>query len=474
MAGTDTKSESSDIVRSLADALGTGAVLRDSAATERYLLDQRGYYRGTAGAVVRPASTAQVAEVLRLARAHGAAVVPQGGNTGLCGGATPDDSGAQIVLSLERMDAIRSVDAIDCAMTVEAGAILQNVHQAAADEGLFFPLDLAAKGSCQIGGNLATNAGGINVLRYGNARDLVLGLEVVLADGTVWDGLSTLRKDNTGYDLKHLFLGSEGTLGIITAAVLKLYPEPRNRRTAMLAVAGPEAACRLLGLARSRSGDAVESYEYISRAAMECVLSMPGYSTPFARRHDHYVLVELASGADESFLDAMLEHVMDQGMERGEVQDGVLAQNERQRADLWRLRESISEAQKGSVKNDVSVPISRLPEFLDAAAGRVAGVAPGARPCPFGHIGDGNIHYNILAPGGEDTDAFRSRHGGALVDAVCDLAMSMGGSFSAEHGVGRLRRPMMSRYKSPQALALMRKLKSSLDPDGILNPGKVL
>ena len=392
----------------------------------------------------------------------------------MCGGATPDESGRQVVLSLEKLNAIRAVDTVDCSMTVEAGAILHNVHEAAREAGLFFPLDLAAKGSCQIGGNLSTNAGGINVLRYGNARDLVLGLEVVLADGSVWDGLSNLRKDNTGYDLKQLFLGSEGTLGIITAAVLKLFPSPRDHRTAMLSVAHPEAACRLLSAARSLSGDAVVSYEYISREAMECVLSAGMGKDPFAKPYGHYVLLELASAAGGEYLDGMLERIVEKGMEAGGIRDGVLAQNERQRGELWGIRESISEAQRGSVKNDVSVPVSRVPRLLQEAAGRVESIARGARPCPFGHIGDGNIHYNILPPQGEDMGAFRQRSGAPLVEAVSDLAMSLGGSFSAEHGVGQLRRDMMGRYKSREALEIMRKLKAMMDPDNVLNPGKVL
>jgi len=465
---------SSDLLAGLVRIAGKTAVLDGEEALEPYLVDQRRYYRGAARALVRPSSTEQVAAIVSLAREHGVAVVPQGGNTGLCGGATPDDSGDQLILSLEKLNAVRAVDTIDYSMTVEAGAILQNIHDAAREHGLFFPLDLAAKGSCQIGGNLATNAGGINVLRYGNARDLVLGLEVVLADGTIWNGLSNLRKDNTGYDLKQLFLGSEGTLGIITAAVLKLFPEPRNRRTAMLAVSDPEAACRLLGSARWMSGDAVESYEYISRPAMDCVLSATAVNDPLEEPHHHYVLVELASGADGELLDGMLERIMEAGMDSGWILDGVLAQNERQREELWQIREHISESQKGSVKNDVSVPISGLPDFLDEAAHRVEETAPGSRPCPFGHIGDGNIHYNILAPEGEDPDNFTAAQGEPLIEAVCDLAMRFGGSFSAEHGIGQLRRAMMERYKSPEALVLMRQLKKMMDPDGILNPGKVI
>jgi D-lactate dehydrogenase (cytochrome) len=465
---------SADLLKRLVETIGEKVVLREAGAQEPYLVDQRGYYRGAALAVVRPADAGEVAAVLRIASEHGVSVVPQGGNTGLCGGATPDSSGSQLVLSLERLDAIREVDTIDYSVTVEAGAILQNVHDVVRKHDLFFPLDLAAKGSCQIGGNLSTNAGGINVLRYGNARELVLGLEVVLADGSIWNGLSNLRKDNTGYDLKHLFLGTEGTLGIITAAVLKLFPHPLNNRTILLAVSSPRSACGLLGSARALSGDAVESFEYISRAALECVLSRMGRKDPFDRPHEHYVLLELATGAAGELLDGMIESIMEKGMESRDILDGVLAQNERQRRELWELRELISEAQRESVKNDVAVPIASLPRFLEEAAKRVGAVVPGARPCPFGHMGDGNIHYNILAPESVEPREFRARDGEALIDAVSDLAMSMHGSFSAEHGIGQLRRSMMERYKSPEALDLMRKLKAVMDPDGVLNPGKVV
>ncbi|MBS1269947.1 MAG: putative FAD-linked oxidoreductase [Gammaproteobacteria bacterium] len=465
---------SPQLLEQLIQCLGKSAVLDHPSVQEAYLIDQRGYYRGAASAVVRPASTKQVAEIVMIARQFGVSVVPQGGNTGLCGGATPDDSGSQLILSLEKLNTIRDVDTVDYSMMVEAGVILQNILDTACDHDLFFPLDLAAKGSCQIGGNLATNAGGINVLRYGNARDLVLGLEVVLADGSIWNGLSNLRKDNTGYDLKQLFLGSEGTLGIITAAVLKLFPSPMNRKTAMLVVSNPKAACRLLGTVRSISGDAVVSFEYIGREAMECVLSGMNVTDPFNKRYEHYVLIELASAAGGGILDGMLEQIMEQGMGSHGIVDGVLAQNERQREALWHIRELISEAQKGSVKNDVSVPISRLPQFLEKAAQCVEATSPGSRPCPFGHIGDGNVHYNILAPQSEEPADFRARSGEALIAAVTDLAMSMDGSFSAEHGIGQLRLGMMERYKSPEALGLMKKLKRSMDPAGVLNPGKIV
>ena len=456
------------------ERVGAGGILDQEEDMAAYLHDQRGYYVGRAAAVVRPASTVELADVVSICRAEAVPVVPQGGNTGLCGGATPDASGEAVVLSLARMNAIRGVDPINFTMTVEAGAILENVHRAAAEHDLLFPLDLGAKGSCQIGGNLATNAGGINVVRYGNARDLVLGLEVVLASGEVWNGLSQLRKDNTGYDLKQVFLGSEGTLGIITAAVLKLFPMPRERQTALLAVRDPQAACELLAIARKLSGDALVSFEYMPRIAIDLVIAHSGLADPLDTRYEHHVLLELAGGGNAEFMQAALEQIFEEGAEQELVIDGVIAQSGQQRDQLWRMREDVSEAQRESVKNDISVPIARIPELLARAGKLVQDLAPGARPCPFGHIGDGNIHYNILSPDGEAADAFRDAKGGALVDAVNELVMGMEGSFSAEHGVGQLRRGYLHHYKSPVAVDIMRRIKQALDPDGLFNPGKVL
>jgi FAD/FMN-containing dehydrogenase len=456
------------------ERVGDGGYLDRDEDMAAYLHDQRGYYVGRAAAVVRPATTAELAEVVAVCREAGVPVVPQGGNTGLCGGATPDGSGDAVVLSLARMNDIRDVDPINFTMTVEAGAILEHIHGAAAEHDLLFPLDLGAKGSCQIGGNLATNAGGINVVRYGNARDLVLGLEVVLADGRIWNGLSQLRKDNTGYDLKQLFLGSEGTLGIITAAVLKLFPMPRERQTALLAVRDPQAACELLAIARKLSGDALVSFEYMPRIAIDLVIAHSGVADPLDTRYEHHVLLELAGGISAEFLQSALEQIFEAGVERELVIDGVIAQSGQQRDQLWRMREDVSEAQRDSVKNDISVPIARIPELLEQAAELVQKVAPGARPCPFGHIGDGNIHYNILCPEGGDATAFRDAKGASLVDAVNELVMGMEGSFSAEHGVGQLRRGYLHQYKPPEAVDIMRRIKQALDPDALFNPGKVL
>ncbi len=457
------------------DVVGPDGVVSDRSQAENYLIDQRGYYHGRAALIVRPKSTSEVAEIVRICRQHAIGIVPQGGNTGLCGGATPDESGAQVLLSLSRMNRIREVKPLDFTMTVEAGTILEVVQKTADEHGLYFPLDLAARGSCQIGGNLSTNAGGNNVLRYGNARQLVLGLEVVLPDGRVWNGLRRLRKDNTGYDLNQLFLGAEGTLGVITAAVLRLYPKPGDVQTALLAVPDAEAACRLLQRARAVSGDAVSSFEYFCRLALELVLSHSASERdPLTEHYRHYVLIELSSGSTRGELRAMLDAIMEAGVQAEEILDGVVAQSVQQRERLWRLRELIPEAQRGSIKNDVSVPTSEIATFLGRGEGLVRRLAPGARPCPFGHLGDGNIHYNILAPEGADPAEFRRTAGEALIKGVSDLVMSMEGSFSAEHGVGRLRRDFLLAYEEPAAIELMRAIKAALDPSGIMNPGKLL
>lgn len=434
-----------------------------------YLDDRRGYYQGRARLIVRPGTTAEVAEVVRLCARHRVSVVPQGGNTGLCGGATPDRSGEQIVVSLSRMNAIREVDRVNSTATVQAGVLLQNLHEAVAEHGLFFPLDLGAKGSCQLGGNIATNAGGINVLRYGSARELVMGVKVVLPDGGIWDGLSKLRKDNTGYDLKQLFIGAEGTLGIITAAVLKLFSAPSSRCTALVAVKNPAAACKLLVLARRTSADSVVSFEYLPRLGLDLV-----ESDPLDDVYQHYVLLELVSGSAGESVQQSLEEILAQGLETGEVLDGVIAQNDSQRDGLWNIRESLPLAQKESVKNDIAVPVSRIAELLDRAPPIVERIAPGARPCPFGHIGDGNIHYNILGPAGQDPVGFRQEFGAKLVEGINDLVMPMGGSFSAEHGVGVLRRGELLQYKDQVEIDLMRRIKAAIDPDNRMNPGKIL
>lgn len=433
------------------------------------LRDRRGYFHGKAKVIVKPGSTTEVSQLVALCARFKVSIVPQGGNTGLCGGATPDESGDQLLLCLSRMNIIREVDSIDHSVTVESGVVLQQLHDTVAEYNLMFPLDLGAKGSCQIGGNLSTNAGGINVLRYGNTRELVSGIEVVLPDGRVWDGLCKLRKNNTGYDLKHLFIGAEGTLGIITAAVLKLFPTPNQRHTVFVAVKDPVVACDLLGVVRRMSADSLASFEYIPRIALDLV----GVD-PLEGMHEHYLLFELVAGSGEISHQQQLEQVLAQGLQDGNILNGTIAQNDAQRDALWHIRESISPAQRESVKNDVSVPVSSMAELLERAPAIVAAISPGARPCPFGHIGDGNIHYNILAPVDMDPILFKKNFGAKLIAGVTELVMSMGGSFSAEHGVGKLRRSELYQYKDPIEIELMRRVKSALDPDDLLNPGKVI
>ena len=404
-------------------------------------------------------------------------MVPQGGNTGYCGGATPFDGERQILLNLSRMSRIREVDAINHSMTVDAGLVLSRVHAAAAEHGLMFPLRMGSEGSSQIGGVLSTNAGGVAVLRYGNARDLVLGIEVVLPDGGIFTDLKGLRKDNTGYDLKALFLGAEGTLGVITAAVLKLFPSPRSRQTAFLAVPSPQAACRVLRGFQRRCGEQVVSAEFVSRASLELVLKhVVDTRDPLDGRWPYYLLLELAGGASEDRLRRALEAAFQSGTESGDILDGVIAQTARQRDALWRLRETIPEAERragGSVKHDIAVRVSAIPRFLADAGQRLDALGP-HRLSVFGHLGDGNLHYNVRPPPGVALDEFMTGPAGRFSEAVHDTAVQLGGSFSAEHGIGRLKRGELAKYGSPAGLALMRTLKTALDPDGIMNPGKVL
>jgi D-lactate dehydrogenase (cytochrome) len=453
-----------------------GVVSAEDAAP--LLRDERGLYRGAAALVVRPATTEECAAVVRVCHDARIGVVPQGGNTGYCGGATPfDGDRPQILLSLSRMNRIREVDAVGFTMTAEAGVVLGRAQDAAREHELLLPLSMGSEGSAQIGGALSTNAGGLAVLRYGTMRDLVLGLEVVLPNGEVLAELKGLRKDNTGYDLKSLFVGAEGTLGVITAAVLKLSPQLRSRATAWLAVASVAAACRLLGRARFESGDQVVSAEYVSRRSLELVLRhVEGARDPLGSPAEHYVLLELASGDDDAVLYEKLTRVLEIGLAAGEILDGTLAESEAQRRSLWLLRERIPEAERragGSVKHDVSVRIARIPQFVARAEPALERIAPDSLSI-YGHIGDGNLHYNVLPPPGQGIDVFRAEHGAAISSCVHDLAVSLGGSFSAEHGVGILKTGELARYESSVALATMRALKGALDPHGIMNPGKLL
>lgn len=467
--------DKTDALQAIAEVVGPSGLVSDGEA-ERYLVDERRLYRGAAALIVQPASVEECSRILAICHQAGLSVVPQGGNTGYCGGATPFDAERHVLLSMSRLNRIREVDPIGFTLTAEAGVVLANAQAAAAEHGLLYPLSMGSEGSCQIGGNVSTNAGGLAVLRYGTTRDLVLGLEVVLPDGKVLSELKGLRKDNTGYDLRSLFVGAEGTLGLVTAAVLKLFPMPRARETAWLAVASPAAACALLGRARRESGDRVVSAEYVSRASLELVLShVEGTRDPLDAAYPHYLLLELASSDGEGTLRETLERILTGGMESGEVVDGAIAESGPQRDELWRLRERVPEAERvdGSVKHDVSVRISDVPKFLDLAATELARIAP-HRVSVYGHIGDGNLHYNLLPPPGMAIDRFREEAAEALSRAVHDVAAGLGGSFSAEHGVGVLKTGELERYRSPEALVLMRAMKRAFDPRGIMNPGKVL
>jgi FAD/FMN-containing dehydrogenase len=457
--------------------LGPVGCLDAPADIEPYLVDFRGLYRGATPLVACPASTADVAAVLAICNELGVGVVPHGGNTSYCGGATPHEGGDEIVLSLRRLNRVREVDAGNFSITVEAGCLLAEVQAAASAADRFFPLALGSEGSCQIGGNLSTNAGGLNALRYGVARDLALGLEVVLADGRVIDGLSSLRKDNTGYDLRDLFIGAEGTLGVITAASLKLYPRPRTVETAFLAVPDIAAAVQLLASMRAGTGDAVTSFEFLPRLAVEfAVRHIPGVSDPLDRSSEAYVLCEVSTARDDPTLRGLLEKVLEQAMGDGLVLDAVLAESLAQRAALWKLRESVPEAQRAegaSIKHDVSVPIAALPRFMTAATAAVLAIVPAGRLVAYGHVGDGNLHFNVSVPLGGQAQAFLA-HAPAIHDAVHDIVRRFRGSISAEHGIGRLKRTALARHKSHVELEVMRAIKRALDPKGILNPGKVL
>ncbi len=463
-----------DLVQRLEAIVGGSHVLTLAEDTAAYLQDWRGNYFGRAIAVVRPADTAEVAAVVRLCADTGTPIVPQGGNTGMVGGSVPDTTGTAIVLSLTRMNRIRDIDLANNAMTVDAGCILQAVQDAAQENGRYFPLSLVAEGSCTIGGNLSTNAGGTAVLRYGNARDLVLGIEAVMADGRVWNGLKALRKDNTGYDLKHLLMGAEGTLGIITAAVLKLYPQARQSCTALIAVQDPAAAVTLLATIQAALGDRVTGFELMSRRCLDHVMThFPATVEPFAARHAWQVLVELTDTQQDAALAEALATALEPALDSGAAIDAVIASSGAQAQALWDIREHIPESEKKqgkSVKHDISMPISRIAEFITRGDAALGAAFPGAEVICFGHVGDGNLHYNLSFPGTSATAA-QSRDANAIVYALLD---ELHGSISAEHGLGQLKRDEITRHKSAVELDLMRAIKRALDPQGIMNPGKVL
>ncbi|HEX3182507.1 MAG TPA: FAD-binding oxidoreductase [Beijerinckiaceae bacterium] len=459
-----------------ADIVGARHVIAEPTDMERYLVEDRGLYHGRALCVVRPGNVEEVSRLVALCDETGTKIVPQGGNTGLVGGQIPSEKGDEIVLSLTRLTAIRDIDPSSNTMTLEAGVTLLRAQEEAEKIDRLFPLSLASEGSCTIGGNLSTNAGGTAVLAYGNARDLVLGLEVVLADGRILSTLSKLKKDNTGYDLKHLFMGAEGTLGIITAAVLKLFPRPRARETAFIGVASPNDALSLLTLAQERAGPSLVTFEIVPRIGIDFVLRhSPGARDPLSSPHAWYVLLELASQAEHGLTDDA-ELLLAEALERGIAEDAALATSLDQRNAFWRLREHLSEVQKyegGSIKHDVSVPVAAVPAFIDSATSAVLAALPEARVVAFGHLGDGNVHFNVSQPVGANKEAFLARWHD-INDVVHGIVASYGGSISAEHGIGQLKRELLPEVKDKVALDVMRALKRTLDPKGLLNPGKVL
>jgi FAD/FMN-containing dehydrogenase len=464
------------LVEALRAAVGTANVLTEGDLSD-FEIDWRRRYRGHALAVVRPASTAEVAAVVRLCAAHRAPIVTQGGNTGLVGASIPDASGTQVLLSLARMNRVRVIDAENLTLTVDAGCVLQAVQEAAAAQGLLFALSLAAEGSCTIGGNLATNAGGTQVLRFGNARDLCLGLEVVTAAGEVWDGLSGLRKDNTGYDLRDLFIGSEGTLGVITGATLKLYPQPAAASTALAALPSLGAAVGLLQLAQARLGSGLTGFEVMGRYALGLVREhFPQLAQPLPAS-EWTVLLEQSDNENEAHAQALFESLLEEALERGLISDAAVASSLEQSNAMWQLRESIPLAQAAegaNIKHDIALPISAVTRFVAHADAALMRAFPGVRLVNFGHLGDGNLHYNVQAPAGVDASAFLREHEQAVNTLVYDAVGAHGGSISAEHGIGALKRDELARRKSPVALQLMRAIKQALDPQGLMNPGRLL
>lgn len=466
-----------DLIQQLRAAVGATNVLTEGDLSA-YEMDWRRRAQGKALAVVRPGSTEEVAAVVRACAAAGTSIVPQGGNTGMVVGSTPDASGRQVVLNLTRMNRVRAIDAGNLTLTVDAGCVLQNVQQAAEDAGFLFPLSLAAEGSCTIGGNLGTNAGGTQVVRYGNTRDLCLGLEVVTAQGEVWDGLSGLRKDNTGYDLRDLYIGSEGTLGVITGATMKLYPLPRATLTAWAAVPSMEAALALLGLAHRDLGAGLTGFEVMGQFALGLVVKhMPQLRVPFQAESPYCVLLENSDQESEEHARAQFERLLEAALEEGCATDAVVAENIAQAHALWHVRESIplAQAEEGlNIKHDISLPVSRIPDFCAETDALLRREIAGVRLVNFGHLGDGNLHYNVQAPEGGDMKAFLRDEEERINKLVYDQVQRFDGSISAEHGIGTLKVGKLPHYKSPVALRLMQAVKKALDPQNIMNPGKVL
>jgi FAD/FMN-containing dehydrogenase len=465
------------LIDSLRQICGEAHVLSGGGLTA-YERDWRGREHGKALCVVRPAHTKEVSAVVKACAAVGVAMVPQGGNTGLVMGSTPDTSGQEVVISLLRMNKVRHIDIANATLTAEAGCILQHLQQTADQSGFLLALSLASEGSCTLGGNLASNAGGTQVLRYGNTRDLCLGLEVVTAQGDVWSGLSGLRKDNTGYDLRHLFIGSEGTLGIITAATMKLFPKPAAQRTAWAAVPSVETALDLLGLAQQQLGAGLTGFEMMSQAALGLVARhFPALKVPFWQEAPYCVLLELSDTESESHAEQRLEQLLGIALDKNVASEVVIAQSLSQSRELWQVRESISSAQAAeglNIKHDISLPVSAIPAFVKQTDTALANALPGLRIVNFGHLGDGNLHYNIQCPEGADAAHFLKTNEPQVNDMVYDAVMSFGGSVSAEHGIGRLKVESLPHYKDPVALQLMRNIKQALDPQKLMNPGRVL
>jgi len=466
---------SPDLIAGFTEIVGAAHALTDPDQQLPYLREWRDMYEGRASMVLRPGSTEEVSQILALANEHGIPVVPQAGNTGLVGGQIPMHG--EILLSVGRLKRVRAVDPQGFTMTVEAGLTLAEAQAAADAANRLFPLSLPSEGTCQIGGNLGTNAGGVGVLAYGNARQLVLGLEVVLADGRVWHGLNALKKDNTGYDLKDLFIGSEGTLGVITAAVLKLFPKPAEKATAFVALPDLVSARGLFGLAQETAGTSLTAFELMARIVIELVVKhAPGTRDPFATGHPWYVLLETSGLKPDGTAERLLTETLEAASERGLIADAAIASSLAQARDFWRLRESYSETQKplgGNIKNDVSVPVAAIPEFIARADAAVERICPGARPLPISHFGDGNIHYNVAQPAAMAKEAFLALWDD-IVAAVHEVVLDFGGSISAEHGIGQMKRAELAQVKGDVAMDLMRRIKAALDPKGILNPGKLL
>jgi FAD/FMN-containing dehydrogenase len=466
-----------DLIVTLRTIVGAPNVLTEGDLSA-WEMDWRKRERGHALAVVRPGSTDEVAQVVKACAAASVSMVPQGGNTGMVVGSTPDASGEQVVLSLTRMNKIRKLDGANLTITVDAGCILQSIQEACEAEGYLFPLSLAAEGSCTIGGNLGTNAGGTQVVRFGNTRELCLGLEVATAQGDIWNGLTGLRKDNTGYDLRHLFIGSEGTLGVITGAIMKLYPMPAAQLTAMAAVPSLDAAVELLGLAHKHLSSGLTGFEVMGQFALSLVVKhFPQQRVPLWNESPYCVVLENSDNESESHAREVFERLLEAAMETGCVTDAVVAESVAQARALWHIRESIplAQAQEGlNIKHDISIAVSAIPEFVRLADAKLEAAFPGARLVNYGHLGDGNLHYNVQAPDGADAEAFLQNQEKPINALVYDMVDQFGGSISAEHGIGSLKREKLEQHKSPVALGLMHSIKQALDPHNLMNPGRVL